>query len=812
MQVSTNDKIELAPLVKQLKNIQTFLRHEYKQLILQPSSSLSLRAFCDNYYILDNKLKLCIKCNEKAKVTINEISLPQLGLQIFSLCHGNTLPCYDEIFKSFSVIQKTRYLSNDEFDLLEWAFSYVLIFETAKLIKEKSADEAELIRLISLLSKSDLLPMKQLTERLNPLEVMYSTESSGIYPHMDELTRKIYRDRTTAIAKKQSKNELEIAKEFLKKADKSAKNGLSIADAHVGTYIFSAYEKQKKRISERVYRGLLLVLPMIFSVTIAYSLGLFWIAPLVFLPLWEVFKPLLEFFATLGLEASYIPRMKFSSELSLKSPTLTVISTVLSSPKDALATREKLKKLYFTNMTDGVKFCLLCDFAPSSLPSSPEDKAVSSALERVILSLNEEFGDVFISIIRQRTFSKTEGKFIGYERKRGAIEQLVTYIMEDGAAAFTIFGDKNFLKTAKNLVVLDYDTEPLMDTIPQLIAVSAHPMNAPKVANGRVERGYGILAPRVTTQLESSLKTPFSRLLGGIGSSSAYDFLCSNLYQDLFGEGIFSGKGLIDIACFYKLCVNKFPEEQILSHDILEGSLLRTAFVGDIEFSDSFPATAASYFKRLHRWLRGDVQNSDFFGSKFQLKLSEMNRFKLLDNLRRAVTPIAIFLIIFLSGFFRAEIAPFLLGTGLLALAMPFLLGIVSSICSNGYFSLSRRYYSNVLSQTKSLLLQLFYEIMLLPQLAATSASAVFKGFWRLKISHKQLLQWTTAAQADKKIYAKWKQYSYLLPAEILALVLLFSPFGYTKLLAIAWCLLPVLVFISDKPYHRQSEIGRAHV
>ena len=186
------------------------------------------------------------------------------------------------------------------------------------------------------------------------------------------------------------------------------------------------------------------------------------------------------------------------------------------------------------------------------------------------------------------------------------------------------------LADVKYIVALDYDTMPSMNSVVDLVSIAIHPLNAE----------YGIIEPRITTTLKSSLATEFAKIMSGGGgclSVSLYDNFSGEFYFDCFGEGIFTGKGLIRVQPFYKQIVGLFPEERILSHDILEGSVVGVGFAGDVEFSDSFPPTSVGYFKRQHRWLRGDLQNVDFLHEK---EFSTMSKFKLWDNYRRAVMPI----------------------------------------------------------------------------------------------------------------------------------------------------------------------------
>ena len=179
-------------------------------------------------------------------------------------------------------------------------------------------------------------------------------------------------------------------------------------------------------------------------------------------------------------------------------------------------------------------------------------------------------------------------------------------------------GNTDMVYGARYLLALDGDTGLTVDCIPELVSIACHPFNRPVVDSKRqaVVQGYGILAPRIVPDLASSMRSAFTRIMCGVGGISSYDASCPELYQDLYGEGIFTGKGLIDIDVYRQLLPKRFEEETVLSHDILEGSLMRTLFVGDVELTDCFPKDGPGFLKRLHRWIRGDFQNMPFLFRK----------------------------------------------------------------------------------------------------------------------------------------------------------------------------------------------------
>ena len=328
-----------------------------------------------------------------------------------------------------------------------------------------------------------------------------------------------------------------------------------------------------------------------------------------------------------------------------------------------------------------------------------------------------------------------------------------------------------------------------------------------------VRSGYGIFVPRVSSDLNSVTKTPFAKIMGGQGGIQAYDPVSPDLYQDLFEESIFAGKGLINARLFYRLVTDIFVEETVLSHDILEGSFLRTCYVSDIEFLDSFPPTASAYFKRQHRWVRGDAQNTCFLfhsipaaGGKRKNPLGFLNRYKLLDNLRRAVTP-AFSLLCLIAAFFisYAALRQSLVVTAFFATTLPYLIGIVLSLFYSGVASFSSRYYSGGLSASAELLLKALFSLLFLPHNAYINSDAMIRAWYRRGVSHKNMLEWTTAAQSEKAKSSVGGIIRTFFFSILMGVFFLLSPYGSLRLFGIIFLFAFFAAIVSSEPYASQS-------
>ncbi|MFR1111798.1 MAG: hypothetical protein ACLSDO_11770, partial [Anaerotruncus colihominis] len=258
--------------------------------------------------------------------------------------------------------------------------------------------------------------------------------------------------------------------------------------------------------------------------------------------------------------------------------------------------------------------------------------------------------------------------------------------------------------------------------------------------------------------MNSAKATDFTRIMAGAGGVSTYEQECSDFYQDHFGESIFTGKGLIDIETFHTVVGRRFPENRVLSHDILEGAYLRAGLLSDVEMTDGMPANALSWLARLHRWIRGDWQNLCFFGRTIQLNgssrpnpISALSRYQLFDNLRRSFVPVAALICVLVSAFTGWRAAILLCLLAFLSTALAPLLAAFRALLYGGRFALSRRFFARTLPRVFELCGQALLSVVMTAQQAVVAFDAIVRTLWRIFVSHKRLLQWTTAAQSETR-------------------------------------------------------------
>ncbi|MDF2567134.1 MAG: carbohydrate binding protein, partial [Oscillospiraceae bacterium] len=792
------------------------IKERYKQVTYNSIETEVDRWLVDNFYIIDKEGKTLLKDIEGTFLPFNKVyKLPDVYIVIKELVFDESFEFSTKSMMEFvTLFEQTRYIKNFELEFLRNAIKiaaieavYICLF--GKFSKEKAHDMIS--RAILTIADIDTIDFDAINRAKNNIDKVLKKDLNGSYSSMNEETKKTYRYKISKLSIRLKKDEDVLANEYIELAGKH-EDGLK---SHVGYYIYRDYGQYiKNPLNPKIHIPLLFWIPAIISLLVAVCLRNLWVSLLIYIPIWEVLRPFLEYITLDGVEHEYAPRLDLNGEIPEEGSTIVVISSLISSVDGLKKLEKKLEKLYFTNGRGNISFMVLADLKQAKLPSLSEDRSIVKATSSIIRKLNKEYDDKFMLLVRNRVYSKTQGMYTGYERKRGAIEQLIRMIKGEQINYEFFEGNIDKLKSAKYILALDYDTKALMDCASELVAIALHPLNRPVVDThqGVVSQGYGIIAPRMALDLKQSLSTSFSKVMGGLGGVSAYDTKSGDLYSDLYGEGIFTGKGLISIDAFYTLMCEIFPKETILSHDILEGSFLRTLFVSDVEMIDGFPKNATPFFKRLHRWIRGDFQNVTYLSGKIKTEtgetknpLNKISKFKLFDNLRRAITPVFDIACIITAIFVPANYAITLAIVALLSVVGPYIFGLIRVVISGGIFALQRRYYSKTLSQSKELLLQMFFNFVLLPKFAINAADAIIRALFRRFVSKKNLLEWTTAAQAESKkndFVTLLREYWF---GEVLGIVLVFTNVFILQLFGLIFILGIFLVVLSGREDVKKS-------
>lgn len=786
------------------------IRKKYKYLLGKGIRSVSDHLIADHYYLFERETKGLLKELDGGYLPFGPHSEEPDLIGWMKCC----LRQEDFSFETGAVIaligqiEQKRKLKNFELDFLPAAIRFAALETIAEHLSTGERGEGILRRAIETIFAVKSVNTEAVLKSKNALEKLLCEDPAGEYARMNDKTRTIYRYKISMTAIKTGIDELELARQYLVRCRKE--------NTHIGFPIYEQYDQLfHSRFSQKVYIPALFLTPAAVSVLLAVFLSNYWMICLLYFPLWALFKPLIDYICLLPVQSEYMPRMELQGVVPERGRTLITIATLLPNAKELNKLKSKLEKIYMTNKSGDVKIALLADLKESQYPTSNDDDLLVQLTKKMIRELNRKYEDSFVLLIRKRSYSKTQRVYTGYERKRGAIDTLIGMIKQQPAELEAFEGDRDYLSGVKYLYVLDYDTKALMDTAAELVSVALHPMNRPIIDSekGIVVKGYGILAPRVGVDLKESLKTPFAKIMGGLGGISAYDKSCGDIYQDIFGEGIFAGKGLIDVDVFYEVLRERFPDEVVLSHDILEGSFLRTGFVSDVELLDGFPQSANAYFKRLHRWIRGDYQNIPYLlpnistrQGKAKNPLNGLSKFKLFDNLRRELTPFIVLRCFLLAVFLPGKEAAALTAVSVLSVISGYLFGLLWTFFSGGFFSLSRKYYSKTLPQTFELLAQCCYELILLPKYAVSGLDAAIRAVWRRMVSKRKLMEWTTAAQVEKGkngVRQVMRNYWYSIP---LGLFLLIPGQGFLRIVGLLFLACIPLVLYSQRKYPEEKQ------
>jgi cyclic beta-1,2-glucan synthetase len=629
------------------------------------------------------------------------------------------------------------------------------------------------------LRKLSLLDWRQIFEGQSHVERLLRGEDCGVYPGMDFDTRDRYRRAVEGMSRASGKSEETVAAAALDLA-KEAANDSACADErfkHVGTYLIGegrnalvellgCRETRRYRLLHWVYRrssalfflgfGILTLASTSFlalAVKGGPALGLPILLALLALPLSQIVLEAMNYLAMRMLPPRALPKMDFEeSGIPGQYRTLVVVPILLGDAASIQFEVEKLEVRYLANRGDNLLFSLFTDYRDADEEHREDDGALLGAAIAGIESLNQVYGQGrFFLFHRERKWSETQRKFIGWERKRGKLEELNGLLSKrrpEGSPDLVYVGRESELGGIRFVITLDSDTQLPLGAARRMVETLAHPLNQARFdEEGRVlPGGYTIIQPRVSPSLPSSSASLFSRLFADAVGIDPYTRAISDVNQDLKGEGSYYGKGIYDLRAFDRVLGGRFPEERLLSHDLIEGSYVRVGLASDIELYDEFPSSYKGYADRQHRWIRGDWQIADWISTRVPRReggsepnpLSAYDRWKLFDNLRRSLvgfadlvllvaawtlSPRALWiatLVILVQLFFRPLVQPFTMLTSRRGIK-----GFSPALVGHD-------------------LIRALVDAALLPHQAILSVDAILRTLYRRYVSHRNMLQWTS--------------------------------------------------------------------
>ncbi len=633
-------------------------------------------------------------------------------------------------------------------------------------------------------------------ENRSIVEQILRLDPAGVYPQMDFKTRDMYRKRIEQLSRHSRFSEFEVAEKVLLVTEESMSetNINNKLASHVGYYLIDDGREQFNKIvkynkpfgewfrdfsyrNSWMYMATILVMAAVlitFAILFTHWAGanishVVVVSVTSVLPAFELSIVFLNWLLTLLLPPRFLPRMNFEKGIPEDFRTLVVVPTLVSSAEDVREQIEMLEVRFIANPDPSLRYALLMDLMAAPQKVMPEDDSIINEAIINIRSLNkkyhDEWGDRFYLLHRERLWNPGENKWMAWERKRGKLEELNRLLRdpESKTSYVTIEGD--FFNVTKDngirfVITLDADTKLPPGSARELVSTAAHLLNHPHYDpdKKKVVRGYAIIQPRISISPETAGSTNFSHIFSGNVGLDPYTTAVSDVYQDLFGEGIYTGKGLYVVDEFKACLDHTFPENTILSHDLIESNYARAALVSGIELFDDYPSSYMSFSRRLHRWVRGDWQILYWLlpkvpspGGWVKNPVSALGKWKILDNMRRSLTPLALLLFLLFGWTYYPGPPIFWTLLTIVILAFP-----IYSNFSLAVFLRPRRvawklYFQKLTGDLQMNTMQVGLAVIMLGDRTFVKIDAISRTLWRMFFSKKHLLEWKTAVHVERK-------------------------------------------------------------
>ncbi len=621
------------------------------------------------------------------------------------------------------------------------------------------------------------------------------------FDEMDFTTRDSYRHAIEDLARGSKRSETEIARKAVERARRAAAEGTNhsrdTAEADrrsdPGFYLISqgrrAFERElgfRVRWRRRLLRlyvrravpgylgsiaaltAVVLALPLIRARELGAPTGfLVLLGILAAIPASDLAISLVNRVVTDLFDPRTLPRLELKDGVPEHLRTMVAVPTLLSSIEDVKEQVAHLEIHYLGNSEGDLRFALLTDWVDAAEENLPGDEELVAAAAEGIANLNARHGPApgggprFLLFHRRRVWNESQQKWMGWERKRGKLEELNQFLRGSTETTFIPIGGRppEAVPGVRYVVTLDSDTRILRSSVARLVGTMAHPLNRPAFssAEGRVVTGYGIVQPRVNHSLPGDGQgSAFQGIFSGHAGMDPYASAVSDVYQDLFQEGSFTGKGIYDVDAFNAALGGRVEENTLLSHDLLEGVFVRCALATDIELFEEYPSHYENAAARQHRWVRGDWQLLPWIlgfggraeGGRQRLRISVVGRWKMIDNLRRSLSAPCMFLTM-LAGWLMPDVSPWLWTRFILAtIAVPPLLPFLAGIIPRPGGISKRSYVRGVLSDASLGASQIGLSVTFLAYQAWLMSDAILRTLGRLLVTHRNLLEWVTAAHA----------------------------------------------------------------
>ncbi len=840
----------------------------------------------DNYYMISEQekvLKMELKGLERGNWRVEHKRVEVL----WKLLKGYLKKCHHQIDKSLffrylSQVQVTQkdYLTYPEVCALLPLTKAILISELADLCRQLEAENSyhykptdanqadieylnkvaqqnlQMMNIFTSLKKMTKLPVAELIDAVSFSEKMLKNEKAGMYDQMYDKTKDDYRAKVVRECKKvknskgQKVTEYDYVKQLVAVADENGE--------HVGWQLFPP---KKWNARAHGYIWIVSVASLFLALVFAYGAngfsGFSWLSVVLTVLLWVPMSQIVIDLFNWLLGKLHKPmgtfKIKFKDGLIPEDyATMVIMPTILKSREKVEELLGVLEVYYLSNINRGngrdgfnganaqnLYYTLVGDAASYKEADAPwDDEVVEAGLEKV-KELNEKYGaHIFNFVYRKRAWSDGEQTWLGYERKRGAILHFNDLVLgntteEEKQKRFRCETISNWHNQPPQFIItLDTDTELVLYSAQKLIGAMAHPLNRAKLSEDgrRVDSGYGIMQPRVNVDVEVTNKSRYAQLFAGLGGLDVYTTASFELYQDIFNEGSFCGKGIYDLRVFQQVLKGTFPENLILSHDLIEGCHIRCGLINDVELFDDNPSNYIDDAKRHHRWTRGDWQIIGWLkntvrnekGERVKNQVNTIGRWKIFDNLRRSMLSLGL-LVLILAGYglwvmgYGGELAPqWYVLVALVAVASPIVFFIIGQITTMPRFGKRYRYYMTLMRGFRVVIYRSLVQFALLPKEAWMYTDAAVRACYRMWFSHRNLLAWITSDEAAKSTKGTLGDYigkfwfNYVASALMLALCwvghLTLGGWGAAGFCAVVWCGAPFMMYWLGKKFPQDKK------
>ena len=655
--------------------------------------------------------------------------------------------------------------------------------------REQAADQVSVSNCIGSLRLLDALDWKTFVESVSAVERVLCRDPAHVYPHMNFLTRDMYRHVVERTAREAGIAEVALASKVLEMTEEmQARIDRSDLARHVGYFLIGDGHadlrercglKRHSTVSASSRAGstslslyllsLIAVGVVLMAPVLTHVLadpGVIWLKlAVVFLAaigISQLAAALVNRVSAFIVAPRPLPQMDFRKGIPRDARTLVAVPTLLSNVGGARRLVDELEVRYLANRDDNLYFALLTDFADAPEASLEADSAILAAAFDGIEMLNARYGSSrFFLLHRPRQWNERDRIWMGFERKRGKLADLNALLRGTGSGRFSrIAGDTDLLRGVRYVITLDSDSQLPRDSARELVATMEHLLNRPRFDTNRniVDGGYGILQPRVASALPQGGMSQYATLFGGDAGIDPYTRAVSDTYQDLFGEGSFIGKGIYDVDAFERVTEQRFPDNRILSHDLLEGCYARSGLATGIELYEVYPQSYLVDAKRRHRWIRGDWQIAEWLfpyvptagGERARNPLSALSRWKIFDNLRRSLVPIALVALLILAWFWLPTPA-FWTALVVEILVVPMIVDLALTLAGPKEEGDAFELLKGFLGDAAHRLAQIVVSVALLPFEAWLSIDAIVRTYWRVHVSHRRLLQWAASSNVQTR-------------------------------------------------------------